>query len=43
MAGGGGAGKAIAFALAKLGAKALKVFDVDPKNRARSRVHFLSF
>lgn len=29
MAGSGGAGKAIAFALAKLGAKSLRLFDVD--------------
>lgn len=41
MAGGGGAGKAIAFALAKLGAKALKVFDVDPK-KSRALAHSLS-
>jgi shikimate dehydrogenase len=41
VAGSGGAGKAIAFALAKLGAKSLKLFDVDER-KSRALAHSLS-
>jgi shikimate dehydrogenase len=41
IAGSGGAGKAIAFALAKLGAKVIKAFDVDAQ-KSRALAHSLS-
>jgi shikimate dehydrogenase len=41
VAGSGGAGKAIAFALAKMGAKAVNLFDVD-EQKSRALAHSLS-